>query len=97
MPYGLCLAAQEKTFRRNRRGHLKWEVNYLEGVTMSMRDKARNKAEELKGTVKERIGDASDNESMQAEGARERAAAKAKQAGENVKDAGRDARDAFRG
>jgi len=64
---------------------------------MSLGDKARNKAEELKGTVKERVGDATDNESMQAEGARERAAAKAKQAGEHVKDAGREARDAFRG
>ncbi|GAA4467941.1 CsbD family protein [Phytohabitans houttuyneae] len=64
---------------------------------MSFADKAKNKAEELKGTVKERIGDATDNERMQAEGASERTAAKAKQAGEHVKDAGRDARDVFRG
>jgi uncharacterized protein YjbJ (UPF0337 family) len=64
---------------------------------MSFADKAKNKAEELKGTVKERIGDATDNERMQAEGASERTAAKTKQAGEHVKDAGRDARDAFRG
>jgi uncharacterized protein YjbJ (UPF0337 family) len=63
---------------------------------MSFTDKARDKAEELKGQVKERIGDATDNESMQAEGERERAAAKAKQAGEHVKDAARDARDTLR-
>jgi uncharacterized protein YjbJ (UPF0337 family) len=63
---------------------------------MSFTDKAKNKAEELKGTTKEHIGDATDNESMQAEGARERAAAKAKQAGEHVKDAGRDVRDTLR-
>ncbi|MFC0531914.1 CsbD family protein [Phytohabitans kaempferiae] len=63
---------------------------------MSFADKARNKAEQMKGTVKERIGDATDNERMQAEGAKERTTAKAKQAGEHVKEAGRDASDAFR-
>jgi uncharacterized protein YjbJ (UPF0337 family) len=63
---------------------------------MSTGDKIRHKAEEMKGAAKERIGDATDNESMQAEGAAERSAAKAKLAGDHVRDAGRDARDALR-
>ncbi|MEH1126764.1 CsbD family protein [Micromonospora sp. CPCC 206061] len=62
---------------------------------MSFTDKARNKAEELKAEAKERYGDATDDERLQAEGAREHTGAKAKQAGEHVKDAGRDVKDAF--
>ena len=46
----------------------------------------RNKAEELKGAAKEKIGDATNNESLQDEGAAERADAKAKQTIEEVKD-----------
>ena len=63
---------------------------------MSFTDKVEHKAEELKGLAKEKIGDATDNERLQAEGAAERAAAKAKQAGDHVKDAAHDAGDAFR-
>jgi uncharacterized protein YjbJ (UPF0337 family) len=66
-------------------------------LTVSFGDKAKNKAEELKGDMKEKIGDATDNERLQAEGATEKAEAKAKQAGEHVKDAARDTRDVFRG
>jgi len=64
---------------------------------VSFGDKVKNKAEELKGEIKEKIGDATDNERLQAEGAAEAAAAKAKQAGEHVKDAAKDAGDVFRG
>ncbi|HYN94920.1 MAG TPA: CsbD family protein [Pilimelia sp.] len=64
---------------------------------MSFSDKVQNKAEELKGAAKERIGDATDNERLQAEGASEKAGARAKQAGEHVKDAARSAGDVFRG
>ena len=39
----------------------------------------RNMAEELKGAAKEKIGDATNNESLQAEGAAEKADAKDKQ------------------
>jgi uncharacterized protein YjbJ (UPF0337 family) len=46
----------------------------------------RNKAEELKGAAKEKFGDVTDNESLQAEGAAEKAKAKAKQGVENIKD-----------
>jgi uncharacterized protein YjbJ (UPF0337 family) len=63
---------------------------------MSTGDKIRHKAEEVKGAAKEKIGDATDNERLQAEGAAERSAAKAKQAGDHVRDAGRDVRDALR-
>ncbi len=39
----------------------------------------RNKAEELKGAAKEKLGDATSNESLRAEGAAEQAEAKDKQ------------------
>lgn len=39
----------------------------------------RNKAEELKGAAKEKLGDATSNESLRAEGAAEQADAKDKQ------------------
>ena len=45
----------------------------------------RNMAEELKGAAKEKLGDATDNESLQAEGAAEKADARAKQTAEDVK------------
>ncbi|WBB76563.1 CsbD family protein [Micromonospora sp. WMMD1128] len=62
---------------------------------MSFTDKAKNKAQEMTGMAKERIGDATDNERLRAEGASEQSTARAKQAGENVKQAGRDVKDAF--
>ena len=52
-----------------------------------------NKAEELKGAAKQHIGDATDNEDLQAEGAAEKATAEVKQGGENVKDAVKDTFD----
>jgi uncharacterized protein YjbJ (UPF0337 family) len=64
---------------------------------MSTGDKIKHKAEEIKGAAKEKFGDATDNESMQAEGAAERRAAQAKQAGDHLADAGRNARDAVTG
>jgi uncharacterized protein YjbJ (UPF0337 family) len=45
-----------------------------------------NKVDELKGAAKEKFGDVTDNHSLQAEGAAEKANAKAKQAVEDVKD-----------
>jgi uncharacterized protein YjbJ (UPF0337 family) len=64
---------------------------------MSNFDKMGNEAEEAKGKVKEWVGDATDNESLQAEGVADQAKAHAKQAGEHVKDAGRDVLDAVDG
>jgi uncharacterized protein YjbJ (UPF0337 family) len=54
---------------------------------MGTDDKAKNKAEELKGRAKEQVGDATDNEQWQAEGRAKRSKGSLKQAGEKVKDA----------
>jgi uncharacterized protein YjbJ (UPF0337 family) len=67
------------------------------GSDMSLADKARNMAEEWKGRAKEKVGDATNNENMQAEGAADRAEAKSRQAGEHAKNTGQDVQDAFRG
>ncbi|MGO2053507.1 CsbD family protein [Arthrobacter sp. MYb211] len=60
---------------------------------MGLGDKFKNKAQEASGKVKESVGDATNNENLQAEGVKDQAAAKAKQAGEAVKDAAKDVRD----
>jgi uncharacterized protein YjbJ (UPF0337 family) len=46
-----------------------------------------NKAEELKGKVKEGVGDATDDRDLQAEGQADQAKGNLKQAGEKIKDA----------
>lgn len=53
-----------------------------------------NKTDEWKGEVKENVGDLTDNEDLQAEGATEKATAKTKQTVENVKDNVEDAAEA---
>lgn len=57
---------------------------------MGLGDKISNKAQEVAGAAKEKLGDISGNEKLQAEGLKDQAAAKAKQVGENVKDAAKD-------
>ena len=54
---------------------------------MSGQDKAKNKAEEVAGKVKEEFGDATDNADLEAEGKVDQAKADLKQAGEKIKDA----------
>ncbi|MGB3909659.1 MAG: CsbD family protein [Pseudolysinimonas sp.] len=54
---------------------------------MGLDDKARNAAQDLGGKAKEAVGDATDNERLEAEGNADQAGANIKQAGENVKDA----------
>ena len=54
---------------------------------MGADDKIQNKVDEIAGDAKERIGDATGNEDLQAEGAGDQAKANLKQAGEKVKDA----------
>jgi uncharacterized protein YjbJ (UPF0337 family) len=49
-------------------------------------DKMRDKAQEMKGKAKEAVGDATDNEQMQAEGKADQVKGNLKQAGEKVKD-----------
>ncbi|MCU1613105.1 MAG: CsbD family protein [Frankiales bacterium] len=53
---------------------------------MSGVDKLKNKAQELTGEGKEKVGDATDNRDLQAEGEKDQAAGNLKQAGEKVKD-----------
>jgi len=57
---------------------------------MGLMDKAKNEAEIAKGKVKEGVGDATDDERMQAEGETDQASGNMKQAGEKVKDTFRD-------
>ena len=56
---------------------------------MSTADKANNKAEEVKGKVKETTGQAVGNERLEAEGAADQTKGNVKQAGEKIKDAGK--------
>ncbi len=53
---------------------------------MGAEDKVRNKAEELTGKGKEKLGDAIGDEQMETEGRTEQAKSNLKQAGEKVKD-----------
>ena len=54
---------------------------------MGMDDKLKNSAEGAMGKAKEKLGDASDDHEMQAEGQKDQSKADLKQAGEKVKDA----------
>jgi len=54
---------------------------------MGTDDKMRNKGEEMLGEAKEKLGQATDDERLEAEGRGEQAKADMKQAGEKVKDA----------
>jgi uncharacterized protein YjbJ (UPF0337 family) len=54
---------------------------------MGADDKARNKAEELKGQGKEALGRATGDEELETEGRTDQANSDLKQAGEKVKDA----------
>ncbi len=54
---------------------------------MGIVDKAKDKAQAAKGDVKEKVGQATDDRSLQAEGKGDKVAGNLKQAGEKVKDA----------
>ena len=54
---------------------------------MSAKDKGKNKAQEIKGKVKQATGRASRNPSTEMSGRREQVRADLKNAGEHVKDA----------
>ncbi|MGN6219617.1 MAG: CsbD family protein [Microbacterium sp.] len=54
---------------------------------MGLDDDIKHNAEDMKGKVKEKVGDATDNERLQAEGVADQASAKVKKAGDDVKDA----------
>ncbi|GAA1633281.1 CsbD family protein [Catellatospora bangladeshensis] len=59
---------------------------------MGALDEAKHKGQELLGKAKEKVGDLTDNHSLQAEGLADQAKAKVNQAGDEVRDAvrGRD-------
>jgi uncharacterized protein YjbJ (UPF0337 family) len=57
---------------------------------MGTGDKAKHVAEEAKGKVKEKTGDATGNRDLQAKGQAEKSAADLKQAGQKAKDAVKD-------
>ena len=63
------------------------EVVLDEGSDMGAMDDAKHNAEKLVGKAKEGIGDATDNERLQAEGKLDQAKAEAKKIGDDVKDA----------
>jgi uncharacterized protein YjbJ (UPF0337 family) len=54
---------------------------------MATKDKARDKAQELKGSAKETIGRTKGDRKMEAEGKADKAKGATKQAGEKLKDA----------
>jgi uncharacterized protein YjbJ (UPF0337 family) len=53
---------------------------------MSAVDKIKNKAEELAGEVKEKVGELTGNDDLKSEGKGDQASGNVKQAGEKVKD-----------
>jgi uncharacterized protein YjbJ (UPF0337 family) len=57
---------------------------------MGSGDKLRNAAEEAKGKAKQKVGEATDNKDLKAEGQAEESKADLKQAAEKAKDAFRD-------
>lgn len=63
---------------------------------MGLGDKISNAAEKAGGTAKEKVGDATDNRDLQAEGQADKLSGSAKQAGEHVKDAGKNFKDGTR-
>jgi uncharacterized protein YjbJ (UPF0337 family) len=59
----------------------------MRGHSVSTVDKAKNKAQEAKGHVKEAAGKATKDQSLETEGKGDKVAGNLKQAGEKVKDA----------
>ncbi|WP_229052268.1 CsbD family protein [Aeromicrobium sp. Leaf350] len=63
---------------------------------MGIADKAKNSAEKLVGQGKEKVGDATDNDDLKAEGQADQAKGSLKNAGEDAKDAAGNVKDAFK-
>jgi uncharacterized protein YjbJ (UPF0337 family) len=57
-----------------------------EEAQMTTKDKASNKAQEIKGEVEEKVGAATGNEDLERRGTSDQAKASTKQLGEKVKD-----------
>lgn len=63
---------------------------------MSFIDKAKHKAEEVIGEVKEKVGELTNNDRLKVEGRGEQAGAHVKQTGDSVKDAASNLGDALK-
>jgi len=63
---------------------------------MSAGDKIKNKAQEVAGKAKEKVGEITGNDELRREGQADQAEAGVKQAGEKVKDGVGDAKDAVK-
>jgi uncharacterized protein YjbJ (UPF0337 family) len=61
----------------------------------SARDKTEGKWDEAKGTVKERVGEVTDDEDLETEGKTDQVKGKGKQAVGKVKDAGKKTKEAI--
>ena len=57
---------------------------------------AENKLEQVKGNIKETVGDASNNDNLEQEGKKDKASGKAKEVIDNVKDKASDVVDKFK-
>jgi len=57
---------------------------------MGLDDKTKNKAQDLAGKAKEKVGEATGNDDLRAEGQKDQAKGNVKEGVENVKDAFRD-------
>lgn len=53
---------------------------------MGIADKAKNAAQDISGDAKDKLGGATDNKDLQAEGKTDQGKAKTKKTGENIKD-----------
>jgi uncharacterized protein YjbJ (UPF0337 family) len=65
----------------------RYELVTIRGVEMSTVDKAKNKAQEVKGQAKQAAGKATNDRSLEAKGKMDEVAGNVKQAGEKLKDA----------
>lgn len=57
---------------------------------------AENKLEQVKGNIKETVGDATNNDNLEQEGKKDKASGKAKEVIDNVKDKASDVVDKFK-
>jgi uncharacterized protein YjbJ (UPF0337 family) len=64
---------------------------------MGTKDKASNRAQDLKGKAKEAVGSATGNEDLRREGKGDQTKSALKDSGENLKDAASNVKDAFEG
>ncbi|XKH52078.1 CsbD family protein [Citricoccus nitrophenolicus] len=63
---------------------------------MGLGDKIGNAKDKAVGAAKEKLGDATDDRDLQAEGQGQKTSGHAKQAGEKTKDAAKDVRDGLK-